>query len=143
MRRYVIHDEDERYEVEEFEHEDVVDETSEEIAQFTDDEIIALKKLLPHIDKIVEIVSKSTETTDEELEEEAETDYVDEDEDIDEVEDAEEEKVIESEKLEKRPYAKDSKSSFGAIEYKKKSNKSIADSDDINEAWNKRYGGNK
>lgn len=135
MRKYIIRDEGEEYEVKEFERGDFLDEgedvIEEKVESFTPDEIVILKKILPHVDKLLDLVSEEEEEVADKDEEVAETEEEITDEDP-------EEEVIESEKIDTR----DSKSSFGAIEIKSKKVKDNFDTS-IDDAWAKRYNGGK
>ena len=135
MRKYRILDDDLDYPVEVVEEkEDVYDEDIEE--KLTAEEISALKGLAAVADKLMALLS----TTDSD-EDEKETCDEDEDEDEkmtdeDEVEEVEEEEVVDTKK------SRDSKKSIGALENRKSK---VDDSlvDEVADAWQKRYGGNK
>ena len=134
MKKYIFKDEDGcKLEVEELDEEtEVIDEENVDEVVLNKDEIIALKKLAPVVDKLVDLLKV----------EEKEHEGMTEDEDEEEVEeeithDEDEEEVIET-----CTKAHDSKKSFGALEKKQKIDDSADLVDEISNAWAKRYGGN-
>ena len=134
-KKYHITDADgSEYEVEEImEDEDEMIETVEEPdvhdESLSEEEIAALRGLAAVADKLMALVS-----TDDACE--------DEDEDEEFVEEREEEEVIDTESEEEDRKPRDSKRSIGALE-KRKSHADDSLTDDIADAWAKRYGGIK
>lgn len=147
MRKYRVIDADgEEYEIEETINEDACHDEDEEVIEkkeeFHDepealpleaDEIDALKRLAAVADKLIALLNTSDEDMDEEELH---------DEDEEEIEAEEEEEVIDTDE---QPEEKihDSKSSFGAIERKKKQVEDSSLRDEVADAWTKRYGGIK
>ena len=121
MKKYIFKDEDGcKLEVEELDEEtEVIDEENVDEVVLTKEEIIALKKLAPVVDKLVDLL-KVEEKEQEEI-----------------THDEDEEEVIET-----CTKAHDSKKSFGALEKKQKIDDSADLVDEISNAWAKRYGGN-
>lgn len=116
-----------------------VSETEEQPEVLTDEEIKALKTLASVADKLVALTMDEDKTEDDEEDKEI-VELGDEDEDEEEIDEIKEKKeeVVDTE--EKKTH--DSMKSFGAIEKKK----TVVDSEidtDIDNAWTKRYGGNK
>lgn len=116
-----------------------ISETEEQPEALTEDEIKALKTLASVADKLVALTMDEDKTEDAEEDKEI-VELGDEDEDEEEIEEIKEKKeeVVDTE--EKKTH--DSMKSFGAIEKKK----TVIDSEidtDIDNAWTKRYGGNK
>ena len=131
MKVFRIKDEDgAEYKVEEVEEQDA-SETKDEVAPLSEEEIAALRKLLPHIDKLVTLTEVKTEDTTDLPE-----DKLNDEDDLDEEDlDAEkEEEVVDTDKIH------DSKKSVGSLEKRKVvANDSVDVQDDINTAWAKRY----
>jgi len=134
MKKYLIKDADnDTYEVTEVEEEATPqdDEPIEETAEaLTAEELVALRRLIPHIDKLVAQFETPAENADEE-EFEEEDEITDADEDIEE---ESEEEIVDT--------CKDSKSlKDSAVSNKKKV--TVQDSDDLEDevssAWAKRY----
>lgn len=131
MKVFRIKDEDgAEYKVEEVEEQDAC-ETKDEVTPLSEEEITALRKLLPHIDKLVTLTEVKTEDTTDLPE-----DKLNDEDDLDEEDlDAEkEEEVVDTDKIH------DSKKSVGSLEKRKVvANDSVDVQDDINTAWTKRY----
>ena len=131
MKVFRIKDEDgAEYKVEEVEEQDA-SETKDEVTPLSEEEIAALRKLLPHIDKLVTLTEVKTEDTTDLPE-----DKLNDEDDLDEEDlDAEkEEEVVDTDKIH------DSKKSVGSLEKRKVvANDSVDVQDDINTAWAKRY----
>ena len=131
MKVFRIKDEDgAEYKVEEVEKQDAC-ETKDEATPLSEEEIAALRKLLPHIDKLVTLTEVKTEDTTDLPE-----DKLNDEDDLDEEDlDAEkEEEVVDTDKIH------DSKKSVGSLEKRKVvANDSVDVQDDINTAWAKRY----
>ena len=144
FKKYFIVDSDgEEYTVEERDEEEVVEEKVEEpIADegLSEEEIAALKKLAAVADKLIGMIETSDACgKDEEVEEE---EIVDEDEEVVD-EDIDEEVIDTDEELRKdSKKRRDSKSSVGAIE-RKRVRQDDSLTDEVADAWAKRYGGNK
>ena len=130
MKVFRIKDEDgAEYKVEEVEQDG--SETKDEVTPLSEEEIAALRKLLPHIDKLVTLTEVKTEDTTDLPE-----DKLNDEDDLDEEDlDAEkEEEVVDTDKIH------DSKKSVGSLEKRKVvANDSVDVQDDINTAWAKRY----
>lgn len=134
MKKFYVKDEEgEDFTVEEFEEH----EQDSEPEELTADEILSLKKLAAHVDKILEIVNTAEHDAkdDEDIEEKEEVEEI---EDSDEKEEKEE--IIETDKTK----GHDSIKAFGSIER----NRKIKTDDSLEErelaianAWAKRYGG--
>lgn len=143
FKKYFIVDNDgEEYTVEERDEEEVVEETVEEPVVddgLSEEEIAALKKLAAVADKLIGMIETSDACgKDEEVEEE---EIIDEGEEVDE--DIDEEIIDTDEELRKdSKKRRDSKSSVGAIE-RKRVRQDDSLTDEIADAWAKRYGGNK
>lgn len=132
MKKYIFKDEDGcKLEVEEHDEEtEVIEEEKVDEVVLNKEEIVALKKLAPVVDKLVDLLKV----------EEKEHEAIAEDEEEVEEEitcDEDEEEVIET-----CTKAHDSKKSFGALEKKQKIDDSADLVDEISNAWAKRYGGN-
>ena len=153
-KKYLIRDGDDEYEVteveEKVEDEDVI-ETKEEIVEtntedessLSEDEIAALKSLAAAAPKLLALVDGDKTNDEDEDEDDDGLVTCDEDEDEDEIDvdvDCDDEDIEEI--PEKKP-ARDSKRSFGAIERKQKRHADDSMTDEISDAWAKRYGGNK
>lgn len=94
--------------------------------ELTDEELAALKKLLPVTDKLLALIS--TDDSEEEKKPDAE--------------DSEEEQVEDSEENEEKKELGDSFKSIGAVHQKKKGlNDSETLEQSVDNAWSKRYGG--
>lgn len=140
MKKYRITDENgEQYEVEEVEEKAVDEEPIPEVhdEELLPEEIAALKKLAAAADQLIALID--VEKEEHNVESFDDEDEIENDEDV-EVEEKEEQLVDTDE--EEKIKGKDSKRSFGAIERKRKS---VDDSltDEISNAWAKRYGGAK
>lgn len=149
MRKYhVIDDDGSEYQVEELDEELIEEAHDEEpiVNALSAEEIKALKKLAAVADKLLAIIA--AKDSDNGMEE---NNLVKKNEDNEELEDEDEdEKVIDTdedledeEEEEKKP-VHDSKKSFGSLESKKKA-KVVDNSltDEVSDAWAKRYGGIK
>lgn len=132
--------------VEEFEEEaKTTDEEPEEEIVLSKEDILALKSLIPHIDKIKALVEAKEEVSDDEEEKEVVGEEVekeihneDEDEEIDEDED---EEIIDTDEDEDENKIHDS---IGSIGNKKASTKDALDAQlDLEASWAKRYNGGK
>lgn len=140
MKKFFIKDSDgDRFEVEELEEERTQDEelqTEEKVIEgsLTSEEILALKKLVPIADKLIEMFGKTT------TEEDGNDDDQIDDEDEDEVLDADEDEF--EEKTEKVIKTGDSKKSFGSIERKRTGDSLDSKQLSVEDAWAKRYGRN-
>lgn len=141
MKKYFFKDEDEEIvEVTELDEEPIeevvnTDAAEETAMPLTAEETELLKKLLPYVDKIVEMFAEKPAETVDACGEKVE------DEDVDE--DVEEAMKDEDETEEdKTSMTHDSKKSFGSIETKKtKTTDSVDRQEAIAEAFRKRYGG--
>lgn len=130
MKKYYIKDDDEQeYEVVETEVEEPIED--EGIEALSEEDIAALKMLASVADKLVALIQEKEAPVEEPIEEEE----IDEDivEDADEEIEEKEEEVIDTRKC-------DSKKSFGALEKRTKTQDADL-TDDVAEAWAKRYGG--
>ncbi len=147
MRKYhVIDDDGSEYQVEELDEELIEEVKNDEptVNALSAEEIEALKKLAGVADKLLAIIE--AKDSDNGIEE---NNLVKKDEDNEELEDEDEdEKVIDTDEdledeEEKNPVY-DSKKSFGSLESKKKA-KVVDNSltDEVSDAWAKRYGGVK
>ena len=139
MKKFHVKDEDgEVFEVEEIDEAPESSQEIEESVELTKDEILALKGLAVVSEKLMKLVADVEDACKDEDEEEKEEkeleDGEEEKEEIEEVIDSDEEEEI-------KP--RDSKKSFGAIERKAKSQDSLDESLDVENAWAKRYGGTK
>lgn len=123
-----IKDEDgKEYKVEETEVEKAVETEDADEVTLSSEEIEVVKKLLPHVDKIIEFVNKMS------------NDVV-EDEDKDEEIDEDEEEIIDTDEDTSKGMS-DAIRSAGKIERKTRTDDSIDIQDEISSAWSKRYGG--
>ena len=142
---YRIVDEDgSSYEVEEIKDDDLIendiqgdDLIENQSSGLTDDEILALKKLAGVADKLIGLLN----IEEKEFEVVSDEDDLDEEKSLDDEDDLDEEKLIDTDRESDR-LKRDAKTSFGSL--RKISNKdSINDSltNDIEDAWRKRYNG--
>lgn len=140
MKKYRIHDEDgSTFDIEEIVDEEVVEAAPEEVVseeapmQLSDEEVAALKRLASVADKLVALVAEDEA-------EEAAEEVISEDEEAEEqMLDEEPEDIVIDTEEEVKGY--DSMASFGSLEAKKESKKTT--SEDVNNAWIKRYGGQR
>lgn len=141
MAKFYIKDSDgESFEVEEIEERDC-DYGSDEFVKdddsiISEEEVIALKKLIPYVDRIIAMIEADNvpeEKTEEPLEDNDLEILQEEKKEMDE-----DEEVIDTDEMK----AKDSKKSFGSIESKKqKVDDTLKNETSVEDAWAKRYGG--
>lgn len=141
MKKFHIKDENgKEYSVEETDEVVETEETeptkdADEALNFTEDEISALKKLIPIADKLVALLE--VEKQEHDVDKDDEADIGDED------EDDEEETLVDTDEDVDCNKMHDSKKSAGAIEKQSVVNDSVDVQDEIANAWAKRYNGGK
>lgn len=131
MKTFKIKDENgkefEVNELEEVKTEEEVPTKDEDTSTLTDLEIEALRKIIPHVDKLIALldIEEEEHDVDEDLEE-----------DIEDSDDEDKEEIVDTDEDCEKMH-----DSVGAIENKTKANDSIEIQDEISNAWSKRYGG--
>lgn len=144
MKKYLVKDTDEGFEVNELDEETTETVETEEIKDenaLTDEEIAALKGLAAISADLIKLINEKKESvSDEDEDEDKERLSDDEDEDDEETlcdDDDDDDEVVDTDTMKSH----DSKHSIGAIARKSKNHDSIDDANDIESAWMKRYGG--
>lgn len=142
MRKYIIKDEDgAEYKVEELAEEQLNDEDDGEAdtsaLQLTETEIMALKTLATKAGAIIKLLDVEKKEHEAMGIDETDTKDEDVDVDIDDEDDDEDEDVV----VETKQMKCDSKSAFGKVATKRVKDSDISLSNDIDSAWQKRYGG--
>ena len=136
MKFHITDENGETAVVEEIKEEKDVKATDDDtISTLSEEEIKTLKSLLPHVDKLIALVSKETD------ESEVEDEDKDEDEELDESIDADKEEIVDTDADEDDKDKDRMYDSMSTINKKTKANDSLDIQDEIAMSWAKRYNG--
>ena len=146
MKKYLVKDTDEGFEVNELDEETTETVETKEIKDenaLTDEEIAALKGLAAISADLIKLINEKKESVGDEDEDKDKERLSDDDDDEDDEEtlcdddDDDDDEVVDTDMMKSH----DSKRSVGAIARKSKNHDSIDEANDIESAWMKRYGG--